>query len=341
MENSLQDREYLFKRHRLSHRQIDNLLGESKSKEFIQTSLQSLEFLKHFIELIDLLNLHNISYINFKGPLLSQLIYGDPTVRYSNDIDILIDKNDMDEINQILLDAGYTFLNNMTWPDNKKQQGVLLNFMHHLGYWHREHGFMVEIHWSFSSMFPIRATALQEIISGNLQQENFYGRKLMTFSPEFNLLYLIFHGSKHAWQRLKWLVDIKDYPFDKIDKDKFERLIIQFHAQRIVSQAYFILKHYFDYEQPLLFRTTVPDHMQEYVYAFVDEPVKEQQNVKEYISATYYRFLLFKNIYYKFSVFREMMTYTKDIFKIRSSYRIVYFLYRPYSYIKRRVFHAK
>ena len=93
MNNLLQDREYLIKRHRLSHRQIDNLLGETKSKEFIHTSMQSLEFIKHFIELIDLLKQHNISYINFKGPLLSQLIYGDPTVRFSHDIDILVDKN--------------------------------------------------------------------------------------------------------------------------------------------------------------------------------------------------------------------------------------------------------
>jgi len=341
MNNLLQDREYLIKRHRLSHRQIDNLLGETKSKEFIHTSMQSLEFIKHFIELIDLLKQHNISYINFKGPLLSQLIYGDPTVRFSHDIDILVDKNNMDAINQVLLGAGYSNTDNAKWPDNKDQIKILIDSIHHLGYRHNQHGLMVEIHWTLSITLPVRLPVLQKVISINKKEEIICGRKIMTFSPEFNLLYLIIHGSKHGWQRLKWLVDIKDYPYDKIDRQKFEELIKLFNAQRIVSQTYVILRYYFNYDQPLLFKTKVPNRILKSVYYFIDNPIKEYQGLTYNISFLLYKLLLFNNLYYKFSVLIEIMTSSHDAFKIKSSHKIVYLLYRPYSYIKRRVFHAK
>jgi len=340
MKNSLQNREYLIKRHRLSHRQIDNLLGENRSKEFINTSIQSLEFIKHFIELIDILNEHNISYISFKGPLLSQQIYGDPTVRFSHDIDILVDKNCMNEINKVLLDAGYSYIGETIWPDNKNQIKILMDSIQHLGYLHSQHGLMVEIHWTLSITLPVTLPILQKVISWNKNEEFFYGRKIMTFSPEFNLLYLIIHGSKHGWQRLKWLVDIKDYPYDKIDQQKFEELIKIFHAQRIVSQTYVILMHYLNYNQPMLFKTKVPNRILKYVYAFMDNPIYENQGIKDSISFLMYKLLLFKNTYYKFSVFTDMMISSHDAFKIKSSYKIVYFIYRPYSYIKRRVYNA-
>ena len=341
MNNLLQDRENLITRHRLSHRQIDILFVENKSKEFINISILSLEFIKHFIELIDILDQHSIPYISFKGPLLSQQIYGDPTVRFSHDIDILVDKNSMDEINKVLLNAGYSNMYNTMWPDNKNQIKMLMDSIHHLGYRHNQHGLIVEIHWTLSTTLPVKSRVLQKVIDGNRRGEIICGRKIMTFSLEFNLLYLIIHGSKHGWQRLKWLVDIKDYPYDKINEQKFEELINLFHAQRIVSQAYIILRHYFNYDQPLLFKTKVPDRILKSVYSFIDNPINEHQGIADNISFLLYKLLLFKNPYYKFSIFMEMMTSSHDAFKIKSSYKIVYFIYRPYSYIKRKVFHAK
>ncbi len=35
----------------------------------------------------------------------------------------------------------------------------------------------------------------------------------------------------------EWLVDIKDYPFEEIDKEKFYELVSKMEAERIVSQT--------------------------------------------------------------------------------------------------------
>jgi hypothetical protein len=51
--------------------------------------------LRNFIAITDLLRQNEIPS-SLKGPLLSQHIYNDPTVRFSHDIDILIDEQQID-----------------------------------------------------------------------------------------------------------------------------------------------------------------------------------------------------------------------------------------------------
>ena len=91
-ETLLKDRNYLRERHRLSHQQIDTLLGEDKSGEFINDKLKQFELVRHFLYITDKLRINNIPFISIKGPLLSLRLYGDPTVRISSDIDLLINK---------------------------------------------------------------------------------------------------------------------------------------------------------------------------------------------------------------------------------------------------------
>jgi hypothetical protein len=45
------------------------------------------------------------------------------------------------------------------------------------------------------------------IVSENLQEIVFSGRKF-TILNRLELLFLLLHGSRHGWERLKWLVDI-------------------------------------------------------------------------------------------------------------------------------------
>jgi hypothetical protein len=55
------------------------------------------------------------------------------------------------------------------------------------------------------------------IVSENLQEIVFSGRKFTILNRELELLFLLLHGSRHGWERLKWLVDINDYPIDQLN----------------------------------------------------------------------------------------------------------------------------
>lgn len=85
------DRKLLHQRHRLSHQQIDRLLGESHSKEFLGEKIERMEAVRNFLSVTDLLRENEIPFVSIKGPLLSYRIYGDPSVRFSHDIDLLIE----------------------------------------------------------------------------------------------------------------------------------------------------------------------------------------------------------------------------------------------------------
>jgi hypothetical protein len=88
----------------LSHQQIDHWLG--KIAAILQEKLNHLKMLRNFIAITDLLRQNEIPFISLKGPLLSQHIYNDPTVRFSHDIDILIDEQQIDSTVKLFLDNG-------------------------------------------------------------------------------------------------------------------------------------------------------------------------------------------------------------------------------------------
>jgi hypothetical protein len=78
-----------------SNQQIDHWLGKIAARNFTG-KVNHLKMLRNFIAITDLLRQNEIPFISLKGPLLSQHIYNDPTVRFSHDIDILIDEQQID-----------------------------------------------------------------------------------------------------------------------------------------------------------------------------------------------------------------------------------------------------
>jgi hypothetical protein len=342
MINGTFTRERLHDRHRLSHQQIDGLLGENRSREFLAEKMQVLNKIRYFIQIIDLLQQNQIAFICLKGPVLSQQLYGDPSLRLSHDVDILLtNRLDMTKVDGLLTELDYVGADNLSWPEEISRQKILMDCVHHLAYEHKINQFMVEIHWSVSEPFPLKAQIFNRIVKNNRQQIAFGGREVTVFSSELNLLYLVIHGSKHGWQRLKWLVDIKDFPFETINADRWHDLVKQLKAVRMVSQTGFLLNHFFQINQPLFAQTPIPRLLKSYPLAFIDEEVLLQRPISDVFASLRYEFLLCSTLGYKLRTFLVSSISPVDLFKIKSSSRIVYFIYRPYSYIKRRLNYAK
>jgi hypothetical protein len=335
-------RERLHDRHRLSHQQIDGLLGENRSREFMAEKMQVLSKIRYFIQIIDLLQQNKIGFICLKGPVLSQQLYGDPSLRLSHDVDILLtDRSDMIKVDGLLTELDYVGVDDLSWPEEVSRQKILMDCVHHLAYEHNANQFMVEIHWSVSEPFPLKAKIFSKIVENNRQQIAFGGREVTVFAPELNLLYLIIHGSIHGWQRLKWLVDIKDFPFETINADRWHGLVKQLKAGRMVSQTGFLLNHFFQINQPLFVQTPIPRLLKSYPLTFIDKDVLLQRPISDSFAGTRYKFLLCNTLSYKLRAFLTSAIIPIDFSRIKSSSRIVYFIYRPYSYIKRRLNYAK
>jgi hypothetical protein len=333
-------REILHKRHRLSHQQIDRWLGENRSKDFFQEKMRHLKMVQNFISITDLLRQNDIAFCCLKGPLLSQRIYNDPAVRYSHDIDILIDQEDLEVIINILLSNGYHFAAGVFWPENKIQQELLIKNAHDISFINKESGFYVEMHWTLMHTLPISTKKIKSVILENKEDIIFAGRKFTVLTPELELVYLMIHGSRHRWERLKWLVDIHEYPFDKIDPIKWKSLIQLFKAERIINQTNLLLIQYFDKKLP---NTTVPtqsNYFTKIALQTIESDFSVQKNNREILQIYINYWLMFPGIFHKYQILTSTLFRPEDILNYSLSYKISYYLFRPYSFIKRRIFHA-
>ncbi len=340
MTNSLSDRNYLHDRHRLSHQQIDRWLGENRSKEFLDEKLKRLEAVKHFLSVTDLFSQNGISFISLKGPLLSLRIYGDPSVRLSHDVDILIEDDRIEPAMKVLIENGYQLTQGEFWPSKKNQQELLIKSAHHLVFYNQKVNSILELHWIIMHEFPLSHKMQKEVITKNITEIVFAERTFTVFTKEFELLYLMIHGAIHGWNRLKWLVDIKEYPIADINMNIFQELVDRFKAGRIVLQTNCLLKEYFNVQLPFDSDTHFSKYIINYAHNCILNDTVDGFPIKRIIRRYRYEWLLIPSFYSKCRTLREILFRPRDIIAINSSSKLMYFLYRPFSFIKRRIFHA-
>ncbi|MCK9625810.1 MAG: nucleotidyltransferase family protein [Bacteroidales bacterium] len=340
MKEILKDRKLLHYRHRLSHEQIDQLLGENRAKEFLQEKMRRMDSIKHFLEITDILKEAGISFVSIKGPLLSYRIYGDASVRFSHDIDLLVEADSLDVIITLMREAHYELSEGVFWSDDKFKQDIIRQSTHHLSFFNKELEFCVEIHWTLTVNSPIHKDVTEKLLKQNLTTMNFVGRNFIVLNKEFELTYLIIHGSKHKWSRLKWLVDIKDYPVEDLNLNKWETLIKSFHAERILGQTNHLLFHYFCKKLPIEGSKKLPAFFIKYAETSLESPIDNTNSFHILLRGIWYQRLLFPQLSYQWSIFKSFFSRPGDVAVHDFSSKTAYYLYRPYSFIKRRIFHV-
>ncbi|TFE22631.1 nucleotidyltransferase family protein [Cohnella luojiensis] len=144
---------------------------------------------------------HQIRSLLLKGPTLAVDLYGDISLRTSKDLDILVNINELDQVNKLLLEQGYitddivlSALNGWKWRQ------------HHITYFHPHKRIYLELHWRLNPG-PSKEPSFDEL----WERKKING---LTSYPVYSLgeddlfCYLVSHGARHGWFRLRWLADI-------------------------------------------------------------------------------------------------------------------------------------
>jgi hypothetical protein len=172
---------------------------------FIQRSaLMKLSATK---ELLEQCNRDGIKTILLKGIGLSQILYGDPCQRMSVDVDIMIDRNQIFEIHQLLLAKGYQ--TDVKTDLLKTRRERILRRYKDLIYVHPTFGFSIEIHWRLESNARFFQVSFEQLWESR-STVNINSFSVACLGDIDNLIYLSLHGAKHYWKRLQRLTDIKD-----------------------------------------------------------------------------------------------------------------------------------
>jgi hypothetical protein len=298
-------RELLWDRHRLSHQQIDDVLGESQSKLFIQDKLKQLSDLKVFFELSDRFIQEEISILHLKGPVLSQRIYGDPTYRYYRDFDIMVSPEEVGNAFSILIERGFN-PNYFDWPESKRKQKAIIKYINQTSFYHPEHGITLELHWKLFHREYLERKEEEKLIQENTTLVLISGREFKTLSPELDLVFLVIHGGLHAWARLKWLLDIHEF-INRVNfnRDQLLHFVKLFRVENYFALVDALLRH--NFQNPKLQEYQV--YLKPYTFRYTESRINSgspnpYDDQKSFWG--YYRFLwlLSPNRKFFFSLFR-------------------------------------
>ncbi|MEI6137650.1 MAG: nucleotidyltransferase family protein [Mariniphaga sp.] len=330
----------LYNRHRLSYPQIDSLLGTNNKELYQKDIIKNFKVIREFIKVTDEFRKMDIRFIPLKGPLLSQRIYNDATVRRFHDLDILIDFNNISLIYNYLVKCGYCA--EVELSEDKKERLRLYSYARHISFFHPHSEVCFEIHWKITS--ELKSFNLD--FDFNYEQftinQVFMNREFRVFKNEYNLIYLLIHGSIHRWQRLKWLVDIKDYmlntSFDWLEINK----IAQKYDVTSILPLYNSLAIIFFADPPLFdIKLKVPDLMTRYCEKVIEsvDLALPARNIFEAIANSFkeirYGLLLFPVYDYKIAFLKTKLICYTDSKKIKTTNPMLLILYKPFGYLYR------
>ena len=168
-----------------------------------------------------------------KGPALGYQLYGNLSMRTSNDIDLLISIKDLEKTDAILLQRGYqrdaytrSVLGDWKWKN------------HHVEYIHPDTLHKIEIHWK---LHPGRAKEPSFDQLWNRKQASSLSKQPVYIMGNEDLyIFLMIHGARHGWYRLRWLVDLADLSKQLTDWRVIKKMERRYHVSHVAAQVYLL-----------------------------------------------------------------------------------------------------
>ncbi|WP_154991636.1 nucleotidyltransferase domain-containing protein [Priestia megaterium] len=312
---------------------------EALLQEYKKNTFKMLQLTGEMETLDNVFQENDIETLCLKGPPVAYDLFGDISLRMSKDLDILVREEELEKAESILFSLGYekekvsTVLNEIKWRH------------HHIAYYHPNKKIQVEVHWRLQPR-PMKRTSFEELWSRK-RESQVTKHPISFMGTEDLMLYLISHGARHGWSRLRWLKDIDQMVRNKdINYVHFKELAIEHQQNHLVGQA-FQLAHLF-FQTPVheelrhIVNTKVANQLAEKAIPFIKEmvqfhvhpqPKSLERSYKNYlisIKSKREKVLFFIILFYPISVDAEM-------FKLPHKLHFFYFLLRPLLWSVRKI----
>jgi len=300
------------------------------SMEHSKKSLQQTALL---LEINKLFNDNSIECIHFKGPTLSYLLYQDASLRQYKDIDILIERKNIDKALSILTKNKF----NIESPIFKEKH--LNNYYQKYlnDYIFDKHNCQLELHWSLFLSF---SDDINKKFFSNTQEFLLHNKNIRIFNDYYYLSYLILHGYFSGWSRIHWLVDVFD--FIKLKSIDFEnvRTILKFLGhKKAIDELYALFYLFFQLEESI-YKKPIKKLLKSSIQ-LTQIPVQEKPLSKYSLLLNYRQLMLTQpGFLKKIKYFKKVYATTCNDWKLLPLPKPLFFLYyllRPILWFIRRV----
>jgi hypothetical protein len=165
-------------------------------------------------KLVELFDSHSIRAIPFKGPVLAASVYGDLSLRQFGDLDILVNKQNILSVGELLVSQGYKRGggggDGMDHDDHDDDHDdVAYLGPNYYVFTQPESGVRIDLQWRITERY-FSFSLDNERLWKRLAPVSIGGKSILTFAPMDLLLILCVHGSKHCWEKLKWVCDVAE-----------------------------------------------------------------------------------------------------------------------------------
>jgi hypothetical protein len=157
-----------------------------------------------------------VSAVAFKGPALAALAYGDPALRPTTDLDVLVLKPDVPRALEALSALGFVPEHQLqpdydalwrTYAPWNRPYGNANGYVRSLGAPDEIH---LDLHWGVAARYVLFPLDPAELWPRAVTIEIEPGVAVPTFGVEDTLLLLALHGMKHGLDRLRFVADIAE-----------------------------------------------------------------------------------------------------------------------------------
>ena len=195
------------------------------------TGTRSFFFTIYLQQLLNEFRRCRIFAVPFKGPALSEFVYGDITYRVFSDLDILVSKRDAHSAFQMLKQIGLQPQLDLS----STQLSKYIKNEDNLAFYDFKKNLAIELHWEISGLYLSESVTLSEL-KDHIETGQLNKTEIACLSKEALLVYLCVHGAKHGWEHLEQLCCVAELikANDRIDWNQVEYLSQQWQCKKML-----------------------------------------------------------------------------------------------------------
>jgi hypothetical protein len=217
-------------------------------EEAEKSARRSLMLTGELLSLLDAFEREGIRVVPLKGPILGEQLYGSAALRRTNDLDLLVEEADAERAVRLLVELD--FRAEASWTsDALRARHRDINY--HVELASRTKPYRVELHYCLHQQVGRRRHTLATI-EDELESILLHGRRIPGMRPEFLLVYLCVHGSKHLWERIEWIGGVAELLRSGriADWDRVNASVRRLSAERAFRSGLHVVQDLFDVPIP-------------------------------------------------------------------------------------------
>ncbi len=305
-------------------------LGLEAAQTKLTETTRKLKRASEFRSTLDFLLESKIDFWVMKGIELSFRNYGDPMARTFGDLDILIpEKVQVGQLRKYLLDKGWFDRYENEWIEDQPRRDWYMDLRHHISMIDPVNKISIELHWQLDYQFlKMPENQLQQILFEETEKINVLNREINVLKPELEFVFLLSHGTRHAWSNFKWIIDLYHFPIDSLNKEKLTKWIDSFKLQKLLLLHNALESYFFETNEitPPIAKTFLFKFCVFRIeYSHLNLPI----SISTWWKQLYFDLSLVRRFSEIFEIIDRSVIRPTDIFEVKLPFRFLYYFYRP------------